>query len=252
MCKLFVSKLVSGLAVVLTAMTVSVGAQAADYKMTSLDWPPYTSDKLPAMGASAAVVAEAMKAAGMGVRIEFHQWTRAVTLAKSDDAYVAYFPEYHSKDNANEFLYSDPIGTGPLVFVERKDSPLTWTTYDSLKGKRIGVVKDYVNTEELDSRIASKALTASEAPDDAKNLQKLAAGRLDVAVIDVNVFHFLVKNDASVKAVAGQLQVNAKSLEDKKLYVCFKKSAEGEKARQAFNQGLKKVNVDEVMSKYFK
>lgn len=252
MSMLSVNKVVSGLVVLLTSMTVSMAAHAADYKMTSLDWPPYTGEKLPAMGASAAVVTEAMKAAGMGVKIEFHQWTRAVTLAKSDEAYVAYFPEYHSKENANEFLYSDPIGTGPLVFVERKDGPVTWTSYDSLKGKRIGVVKDYVNTEELDARIASKALTASEAPDDAKNLLKLAAGRLDVAVIDVNVFRYLVKNDASVKAVADQLQVNAKSLEDKKLYVCFKKSAEGEKARQAFNLGLKKVNIDEVMGKYFK
>lgn len=235
-----------------SSLVLVAGAAAADYKMTSLDWPPYTGDKLSAMGASSAVVAEAMKAAGHGLKVEFYQWSRTVNLAKSDPAYVAYFPEYHSKENAADFLYSDPIGTGPLVFVERKAAPVTWTTYDSLKGKKIGVVKDYVNTEELDAKIASKALTADVAPDDAKNILKLAAGRLDVAVVDVNVFHFLAKNDPSVKAVADQLQVNAKTLEDKKLYVCFKKSPEGEVALKAFNQGLKKVNVDDVMRKHFK
>lgn len=248
---LAIKRLFALLAVWSLSLVVGAGAWAADYKITSLEWPPYTGEKLPAMGASAAVVAEAMKAAGNGVKIEFHQWTRAVNLAKSDDGYVAYFPEYYSKENAAEFLYSDPIGVGPLVFVERKAAPVTWTSYDSLKGKTIGVVKDYVNTEELDAKIASKALTGSEAPDDVKNLQKLAAGRVDVAVIDVNVFHYLAKNDPAIKAVAAQLQVNAKVLEDKKLYVCFKKNAAGEKALKAFNAGLKKVNIDEVMRKYF-
>lgn len=234
------------------ALLLSFSAIAAEYKMTSLDWPPYTNDKLPAQGATSAVVTEAMKAAGNGLKVEFYPWTRAVNLAKADAGYVAYFPEYFSKENAAEFLYSDPIGTGPLVFVERKSAPVTWTSYDSLKGKKIGVVKDYVNTEELDAKIASKTLTADVAPDDVKNLQKLAAGRIDVAVVDINVYNYLAKNDAAVKAAAAELQVNAKTLEDKKLYVCFKKSPEGEKALKAFNEGLKKVNINEVMKKYFK
>ena len=246
------NRMTSWLTGVTVALLTSVSALAADYKMTSLDWPPYTNDQLAAQGASSAVVTEAMKAAGNAVKIEFYAWTRTVNLAKSDAAYIAYFPEYYSKENAAEFLYSDPIGTGPLVFVERKAAPVTWTSYDSLKGKKIGVVKDYVNTEELDAKIASKALSADVAPDDVKNLLKLAAGRIDVAVVDVNVYNYLAKNDASVKGVAAQLQVNAKVLEDKKLFVCFKKSPEGEKALKAFNQGLKKVNIDDIMKKYFK
>lgn len=244
-----VASLFAGAAAVLL---LSFSALAADYKMTSLDWPPYTNDKLPAQGATSAVVTEAMKAAGNGLKVEFYPWTRTVNLAKSDTAYIAYFPEYFSKENAAEFLYSDPIGTGPLVFIERKSAPITWTSYDSLKGKKIGVVKDYVNTEELDTKIASKALTADVAPDDVKNLLKLAAGRIDVAVVDINVYNYLAKNDAAVKAAAGDLQVNAKTLEDKKLFVCFKKSPEGEKALKVFNEGLKKVNINDIMKKYFK
>lgn len=42
-------------------------------------------------------------------------------MAKTDKAYVAYFSEYYSKENAASFLYSDPIGVGPLAFIERKD-----------------------------------------------------------------------------------------------------------------------------------
>lgn len=230
-------------------LSLCSNALAADYKITSLDWPPYTNDKLPAQGASSAVVTEAFKAAGNTLKIEFFPWSRAVDMAKTDKNYIAYFPEYYSKANEADFLYSDPIGVGPLVFVERKSDPVKWDSYDSLKGKKIGVVKDYVNTDELDAKIASKALTADIALDDSKNLLKLAAGRVDVAVIDVNVFNYLIKNDSAVKAVAGQLQVNNKTLEDKKLYVCFKKSPEGEKALKEFNLGLKKIDPEAIMKK---
>lgn len=226
------------------------GALAEDYKMTSLDWPPYTNEKLPAKGATSAVVSEVMRTMGSKVNIEFYAWSRTLNLVKSDNNYIAYFPEYYSKANEADFLYSDPIGSGPLAFIERKTNPILWASYESLKGKKIGIVRDYVNTAELDSKIASKALTGEEAPDDVKNILKLAAGRVDVAVVDVNVYNFLTKSDPLIKEVAGKLQVNGKILEDKKLYVCFKKSPEGEKARLAFNEGLKKIDVNAIMKKY--
>ena len=47
-----------------------------------------------------------------------------MAMAKTDKAYVAYFSEYYSKENAASFLYSDPIGIGPLVFIEREDAPV--------------------------------------------------------------------------------------------------------------------------------
>jgi polar amino acid transport system substrate-binding protein len=189
-------------------LAISVHAMATDFKMTSLDWPPYTDEKLPAQGAASAVVAEAIKASGNHVKIEFYPWSRSVYLVKTGKSHIAYFPEYYSKSNEAEFLYSDPIGVGPLVFIERKANPIQWTTYDSLKGKKIGVVKDYVNTDELDAKIASKVLFADVAPDDVKNILKLAAGRVDIAVIDTNVFNFLVQNNVSVKVTTQVLYIN--------------------------------------------
>ena len=223
--------------------------QASEYKVTSLDWPPYSGGQLVAQGLLSVVVSEAFEAVGSTVKIEFFPWNRAVDLARNNEAYVAYFPEYHSKANEDGCLYSDPVGVSPLVLVEPKSSPVRWKSYDDLAGRKIGVVRGYVNTEELDARIASKALSADVALDDAKNLLKLAAGRVDVAVIDLNVFNYLVKNDPSVETVAGQLQVNGKILEDKKLFVCFKKTPEGEKALRAFKLGLKKIVLDPILKK---
>ena len=240
--------LVSGLC---ASVCLLVGAtvQAADYKLTSLEWPPYSGSRLAAQGVLSAVVSDAFKAAGRSVKIEFFPWNRAVDIARNNKDYVAYFPEYHATAKESECLYSDPVGHSPLVLVERKANPLRWNSYDDLSGRKIGVVKGYLNTEELDARIASRVLAVDHALDDARNILKLAAGRVDAAVIDLNVFNYLVKNDASVKAVAGPLQVNAKFLEDKKLFVCFTRSPEGDTARQAFNLGLRKIDVDAVFRK---
>ena len=230
-------------------LLLSATAQATDYTLTSLEWPPYSGSRPAAQGILSSVVVDAFKAAGNSVKIEFFPWNRAVDMARNNKDYVAYFPEYHAKAKEAECLYSDPVGVSPLVLVERKADPVTWHSYDDLAGRKIGVVKGYLNTEELDARIASKVLAVDHALDDARNILKLAAGRVDAAVIDLNVFNYLVKNDASVKAAAGPLQVNAKFLEDKKLFVCFTRSPEGDTARQAFNLGLRKIDVDAVFRK---
>ena len=47
-----------------------------------------------------------------------------MAMTKTDMAYVAYFPESYFKENAASFLYSNPIGVGPLVFIEREDAPV--------------------------------------------------------------------------------------------------------------------------------
>lgn len=234
-------------ALALIGLSMGASALAADYTVTSLEWAPYTGERLAAKGAASTVVVQAFAAAGNTAEVRFFPWSRATSLVKADHRYTAYFPEYYSAANAVDFLYSDPIGVSPLVFVEHKSMPLKWQTYDDLKDQRIGVVRNYVNTEELDARIAAGTLAADEAPDDTLNILKLAAGRVDLVVIDANVFNYLALNTASVRAVAAQLQIKGKVLEDRKLYVCFKKSNQGAEALEAFNRGLKRIDANTIM-----
>ncbi len=220
-------------------------------RMGSLEWPPYTGAQLAQQGATAVVVREALRQAGMELQLRFFPWNRAVALARSDAAYMAYFPEYYDVANAQQFLYSDPIGSGPLAFAQRRTQPLVWSRYEDLAGKTIGVVRGYLNTEELDARIAQGSLRANEAPDDAKNLLKLASGRVDVAVVDANVFRYLAQHDPDVRAVASTLELHPRVLENKQLYVCFKNTAKGRALRDAFNRALKTVPIDAIMRQAF-
>jgi len=228
-----------------------VFAQDKTISLTSLEWPPYTSASLAEQGASSAVAVAAFKAMGYTLKIDFYPWERAVNLAKTDSPYSGYFPEYWSDDNAKDFVYSDPMGVGPLGFVERKDAPVKWKTLDDLKGITIGTVSGYINTTQFDSMAASKVLTVEAVDDDATNIAKVANGRIPLAVIDPNVMRYLLKTDPSLAGYKDQVEFNAKVLEMKKLYVCFKPGAEGQRLSKIFDAGLKKIDVEKVMQDYF-
>ncbi|GLQ31108.1 substrate-binding periplasmic protein [Litoribrevibacter albus] len=223
--------------------------KADTIKLTSLEWPPYTSASMKEQGASVAVAKAAFKAMGHELVVEFYPWKRAVHLAK-EGQFDGYFPEYYSEELKQDFVLSEPMGSGPLGFAELTSKPISWSTLEDLKKFKVGVVSGYVNTTDFDKMVAEKAIKASEASDDVKNLLKLSTGRTELAVVDQNVLSYLLASDPKLKAQAGKIQFNSTLLEDKQLYVCFKKGARGEKLAGILNEGLKKIDVAAIMKGY--
>jgi polar amino acid transport system substrate-binding protein len=233
----------------LLVLVLSTGIKADTIKLTSLEWPPYTSASMKEQGASVAVAKAAFEAMGHQLVVEFYPWKRAVHLAK-EGKFDGYFPEYYSEELKQDFVLSDPMGSGPLGFAESSSKPISWSTLDDLRKYKVGVVSGYVNTTEFDKMVAEKAIKASEASDDVKNLMKLSSGRTDLAVVDKNVLSYLLASDPKLKTQAGKIQFNATLLEDKQLYVCFKKGPRGEKLAGILNEGLKKIDVNAIMQDY--
>lgn len=239
------------LAISLILSTSMSFADDKTIRLTSLDWPPYSSKSLDQQGASVAVAKAAFKAMGYELKVDFFPWSRAVALAKdSGSQYAGYFPEYFSDDTAKDFIYSDAMGTGPLGFAEQKAKSISWTTLDDLKSYRIGVVQDYINTSEFDAMVANKSLKSSVTTSDEKNLKKLASSRVDLAVVDKNVMNYLFKTNPGLAKKAETVQFNSTLLEDKKLFICFKKGPKGENIAKIYNDGLKKIDIVAIMNKY--
>mgnify|MGYP000632398604 CR=1 FL=1 len=212
--------------------------------LTSLEWPPYAGASLPQQGISIAVARAAFNAMGYDLKVTFFPWSRAVTLAKRKESkFIGYFPEYFSTQTGKDFIYSDEMGSSPLGFAERKNQSISWTKLDHLKPYRIGIVQDYINTEEFDAMIDSQSLKISSTINDAANLKKLMSQRIDLAVIDKNVMKYLFKTDPSLSQKSDSAQFNNMILENKNLYICFKKNNHGQKISDIFNQGLKKINI---------
>jgi polar amino acid transport system substrate-binding protein len=217
--------------------------------LTSLDWPPYAGKNLTEQGASVAVAKAAFKAMGHELEVDFFPWSRAVKLASEGSSkYVGYFPEYLY--DSEEFVFSAPMGQGPLGLVERSDKAISWSALQDLSNYSIGVVQDYVNTEELDAMIAAGTIKAQVAPSDELNIQKVAGSRIDAAVIDANVMKYLLANSAKLEKAIGQVQMNSKLLTNKDLFVAFKNSADGKKWKAIYDEGLGKIDVATIMAKY--
>lgn len=123
---------------------------------------------------------------------------------------------------------SDPVGHSRWFWLSARP-PLRWNSYDDLSGRenRRRPSPEYRGT----GRPRQQGARRGSCPRRAQGLLKLAAGRVDAAVIDLNVFNYLVKNDASVKAVAGPLQVNAKFLESQALRLLHPLSGDVQRAR---------------------
>lgn len=217
--------------------------------LTSLSWPPYSDKALNEQGASIAVAKAAFKAQGHTLVVDFFPWSRAINLAKeSNSKYVGYFPEYYFE--TNEFSFSQPMGSSPLALIQHIDKPINFNSLHDLKGLKLGVVQDYINTPELDNMIANGEIDAKPVQLDSRNIKKVATSRVDLAVIDVNVFKFLIKTDNSLKPFANKVELNKKILADKKLYIAFRANAEGQRWQKIYDAGLKKIDADTLTSMY--
>jgi polar amino acid transport system substrate-binding protein len=233
------------------SLLFSTAALADTVFLTSLSWPPYSDKDLKDQGASVAVAKAAFEAMGHTLVVDFYPWSRAVKLASEGAGkYAGYFPEYSY--DSNEFVFSAPMGQGPLGLVESKSKPIEWSNVADLAKYKIGVVQDYVNTEELDAKIAAGEIKAQTVTSDDINVQKVAGGRIDAAVIDSNVFNYLVNNEDKLKSFQGALQMNQQLLVVKDLHVAFRNDDTGKKWLDIYNQGLQKIDIKSLMDQYLK
>ena len=228
-------------------------AQEKTANIATLVWPPYTSNDLPSGGATTEVVRTAFTNANFEVDVTYQPWKRAIDMAtKGTDNVIAYFPGYHC-EHREGFIASKPIGEGPLGFAEHVDAPIIWDSLDSIGEQqlKIGTVRGYANTDEFDTKVGTGWIRAIPTKDDVSNLNKLLRKRIDAAVIDKFVLEYLKVTEPKLKQNGNKLRFNARPLEDKTLYVCFRDDETGRAMRQEFNAGLAMVDTDEMVENYF-
>lgn len=216
-----------------------------EIRMASLEWPPYTGSRLADSGSNAKHVIEAFRRAGYTLKIDFLPWSRAVAKARDPaSGYAGYFPEYYSSLVERDFIFSDITGSGPLGLARQKSAHIEWKTLWDLRPYRLGVVQDYVNTAELDGMISRRELMADTAVSDTINLRKLGAGRLDLVVIDKNVFAFLMQTEPTLAPYRDSLVFDGHRLEEKGLYIAWRREGADMTLIKALNRVLGKMEAE--------
>lgn len=243
-----VAMLISNLIILLFIMS-SLPLKADVLTLTSLEWPPYSGQAVERQGASVAVVKAAVESMGHELKVEFYPWERTVHLAKTQPDYAGYFPEYYFE--TDELLFSHPIGSGPLGFVENINKPISWKSLTDLKKLDIGVVRGYTNTAELDRMIANQEVNAFAVTNDSQNILKVAGQRIPIAVIDSHVLQYLLEHDPYLTTARNKVKMNSRLLEEKQLFVAFSNDESGKKWKAIVDEGLKKIDIEAIMQQYF-
>lgn len=220
-------------------------------RLTSLEWPPYTSVNLPDGGMTVAVVKAAFAKAGYRLEVDFFPWQRAKDLARSADSpYIGYFPSYVSPERRQQWLMSDSIGSGPLGFAYRRDSPLLAYDVSYLQVLRLGLVSSYSNMKWLDDAVTARQLSPVYSSSDLDNLTALSRGAVDTAVIDFHVYQYWLIHQPELFTRRHHLQFSASAVELKELAVVFVDGKTSPELRDAFNQGLAQVDIEQMMRAY--
>ncbi len=239
---------------ILLGCLVFTAVNAAENKtvyFVSLNWPPSSGADLPDQGACVLVARKAFAAMGYNLQVEFFSWSKTLDKVK-EEKYSGYFPEYWNREIQKNFMFSDPIGYSILGFAERKSDPVNWKKLTDLKNAgNIGVVYGYVNEINFDKIAAAKEIKTEYVENDYLNLRKIAAKRIRMAVIDKRVMEYYLRTDETLKEMNVELQFNARILETKGVYLCFKNTPEGKRLHRIFNQGLRKINSEKINEAYY-
>lgn len=203
-------------------------------ELSTLEWPPFSGSNLPEQGINSKIISQALSFENHTLAIAVLPWNRAARTVTTGQT-VGYYPTYFNP--ANGLLFSNPIGASPIVLIERKNNPIIWDQVSDLNQYELGVLKGYINTVEIDEMIANGSQKFETGIDEKQNILKLAKGRIDAIIMDINVFEYL-KSDPQVAKIAHQLQVNPKTLQNKTLHITFNNTPEGKKWCGIINNGL--------------
>ncbi len=166
----------------LSLLLCGVTAHAQTFNIITEEFPPYNyTEEGKIKGISTEIVREILKRIGHPDNVKVHSWALAYKLIQKKDN-IMLFSTVRSPGRENLFKWVGPIGSSNQVFFAKKGSEILISSLnDAKKVKSIGVYRnDYAELllkengfNNIDSIL-----------DSGLNPKKLAAGRIDLWVIN--------------------------------------------------------------------
>lgn len=173
--------------------SASAGAEEV-WKITSLNWEPYSGASLAHQGGAIQKLRELLKKEGIRLLVEFYPWSRAQARARSGE-YVGYFPAW-PEEVGSDFVASPPVSWSEVAVMKNTSGAFSYDGLDALfRTHVVGVVKTYAYPRPVSDAMAAYPHHVDGAPNDMSLLKKLARGRHMVAVTDPNVMMFLAERE---------------------------------------------------------
>ncbi|GAB3444942.1 substrate-binding periplasmic protein [Insolitispirillum peregrinum] len=220
-----------------TAGTSGKDTSPRPIQMLTLFWPPYTGEALPYGGESTRILRSVFEREGIPVEVGYVPWPRALTMFQQKQADILY-PEYAERAGQDGCLLSQAYQVTSLSLVERRDMPLRWNLLSDLSSYTLGVVRGYINSPGVDALVRTHRLQVEADNNDTTNIRKVAAGRIDGAFIDPQVYRYLMEQDVSLQPLRDLVRLGGKSVALRTLHACFQDTERGRHLRDIFNRAI--------------
>ncbi|MEY8198812.1 MAG: transporter substrate-binding domain-containing protein [Colwellia sp.] len=199
----------------------------------TLEWPPFTGEKLQNQGVMVDIVKQAFKTSGHDLVVSIVPWDRAMADTKSRQTDVM-IGLWYSDKRAKDYLFSKPFLYNRIVFIKRSDDSFEFNGLEGLKGKKVGVVRNYSYND------AFKATTNFKKPETSNlqsNLKKLAAGRIDLTLEDEIVARYILNEE--LKQLNNKITLTANALDEKSVHIAISRNNPNAAALiAAFDKGI--------------
>lgn len=207
----------------LIIMMLAITSYAEEtWKITSLDWQPYSGSELTNQGNSVQMLRELLSKEGIKLLVEFYPWKRAQKLAQKD-GYVGFFPAW-PEEVGSGFVASPPIDWSTINVLKRTKDTITFSSIDELfKNNRVGIVKTYVYPKAINDAMAKYPKNVDKSPSEVSLVKKLSMERIKVAITDPNVMLYLANKEGIDNIEAD------KEIMKKELVIAFRKGKDNEK-----------------------
>lgn len=216
----------------------SLVSHAKTITLLSIEYPPYSGRSLPQEGITTAITRSAFQRVGYTVEIEYQPWARALQQVKNG-SYPGVLDVWYSEERSTFLAYGKPLLLSEVGFYARANDQVDVHDLSKLGHLVIGKVRGSL----VPPNFAAAHLHTDEAVDDASNLIKLAAGRVDLVFTDKRVGDYILANQ--LKNLRTELVWLKPPVYRFWLYVAFsKKFPNWERLLADFNAGLAMIQED--------
>lgn len=163
------------------------------WRITSLDWPPYSDSTVALQGKSIEKLRDLLKREGIDLIVEFYPWARSQEIARQE-GYVGYYPAW-PQEVAEGFTASSPVDWSEVGVLTYKHSGLEWTSLEALFDEKVSLVSSYEYPENIARMAQAKPQNVASTPNELSLLKMLSAKRFKAAITDPAVMLCLAERE---------------------------------------------------------
>jgi len=214
------------------------------------EYAPFFSESFKHYGVVSLIVKEAFAQEGIRVNYVFRPWKRGLKEA-AKGKWNGSVGWQKNEERLKTFFYSKPIMKTTTVFFQKKEYPVKWDTASDLKGRKIVLITGFVYGDEIMRAEEDGVISVIRSVEAVHSLKMLIQGRVDLAAVEREVglnLLFTRFNSGDAALVEPQkINIHSKNL----FMVLSRKRPESEELIRLFNSGLKKIERNGKMDRFW-